>query len=137
MYEIAGDKVERIIQNEFDGRMAGAVVGYILDKGWENLQKVTEEDILEIKGNAMMTDVFVQALVRTAVKICKECNQWDDFFPFIINQLPVHKAQSYEIELDKEEVPSHVWKYLLRKLRLDYEDDVKYLSLNANVLYYE
>ena len=99
MKNTAGKKVEQIIREEFDSRMAMAVVTYILDEGFEKLQKATEEDILDVKGDAFMTDRFCQALVRAAVRICKECHQINEFLPFIVNHLYVPNAKMHKIEI--------------------------------------
>ena len=88
-----GKKVRDIIEEEFDSRVEMAVISYIFDHGIEKLSKIKEEDILEIKGNAFMTDRFCQALVRAAVRICKECSLYDDILPFIVNYLYVSKAK--------------------------------------------
>lgn len=133
----AGEKVRKIITEEFDGRVEMAVVTYILDHGFDTLKEVTEEDILKIKGNPLMTDRFCQALVRAAVRICKECHQIDDFLPFIVNYLYVPKAKMKEVEIYKEETRRDDWENLLDKFDLEYEedvDDIDYIVLNANVI---
>ena len=53
--------------------MYSMAVGYILDKGMKTTRGITDEEISELKGNAMMTKEFVQGLVRTARKIADEC----------------------------------------------------------------
>lgn len=65
-------EIKNLVENEFDSRMEMGLFSYILDKGIEYLSKVTDEEIREFKGDGFMTEDFVQALVRTAVKICKE-----------------------------------------------------------------
>lgn len=133
----AGEKVRNIIRKEFDSRMEMAVVTYILDKGWENLKEVTEEDILEVEGNGLMTKEFCQCLVRAAVRICKECDTFDDFLPFIVNYLYVDKAKIKEIELSKHGLQSYEWEELLDKFELYDEedvDDIDMIVLNANVI---
>lgn len=137
MNTLAGDKVREIIRKHFDERMAMAVVNYILDKGWENVGQITEEEIKEVTGNALMTDVFVQALVRTAVKICTETNQFDDFLPYIINHLHVPKAATKRIGIYKDDVSDYNWERLMDKFGLDYEenpDAIEMIELNANLL---
>ena len=67
----AGEKVKRIIEKEFDSRVGMAVITYILDRGFERVKTLTEEDILQIQGNGFMTAEFCQAIVRCAVRICK------------------------------------------------------------------
>ena len=133
----AGEKVKQIINEEFDGRIAIAVVQYILDRGFDNLKEVTEEDILEVKGNGYMTDRFSQALVRAAVRICKECNEIDDFLPFIVNHLYVPKAKMNEIDLHYDDYGKHDWEYLLDKLDVEYEEsasEIAMITINANVI---
>ena len=133
----AGEKVRDIIRRNFDSRLEMAVVTYILDKGWDNVKQLTEENILEIKGNALMTDEFCQSLVRCAVKICNECNQIEEFLPFIVNYLYVQNAKMKEIELEKEGMDDIEWDYLLEKFDLEDEedvDDIDMIVLNANVI---
>lgn len=134
----AGQKVRNIIRKEFDSRMEMAVVTYILDKGWENIKEITEEEILEVKGNAMMTDEFCQALIRTAVRICKECDMFDDFLPFIVNYLYISKTPMKEMTIYKEEMKDDWrWEQFLNDLDVEYEDnanDIGYVVLNANVI---
>ena len=67
-------KIGRIIEEEFDSRMENAVFEYIFDVGAKKLKKITEEDILKVEGNALMTADFTQSLVRCAVRIVKECS---------------------------------------------------------------
>lgn len=44
-------------------------VAYILDKGYEFLREITEEDISEVEGNGLMTQDFIQNLIRYAKNI--------------------------------------------------------------------
>ena len=136
MRNTAGEKVRNIINEEFDGRMEIAVVTYILDKGFENLKEISEEEILKVKGNGLMTDRFCQTLVRAAVRICKECNEIDDFLPFIINYLYVPKARMKELEVYSSEMLPSQWEEFLDKFNVDYEEagEVDVVVLNANVI---
>ena len=68
-------KAYDIIMKEFDTRCTTMVISYILDKGAENVAKITDEQIAKLEGNPLMTQSFVQSLVRTARRICTECNQ--------------------------------------------------------------
>ena len=137
MKNTAGEKVRDIIRKEFDSRMEMAVATYIIDKGWEHVKQITEEQIVEVKGNSFMTDRFVQALVRCAVKICNECNQIEEFLPFIVNYLYVPNAQMFELNFEKDDVSTYQWSQILRKSGLDMdedEDDIDMIVLNANVI---
>lgn len=133
----SGEKVRNIIRKEFDSRMEMAVVTYILDNGWEDLKEVTEEDILKVEGNGLMTKEFCQALVRASVRICKECDTFDDFLPFIVNYLYVDKAKMKEIELSKHGMKDYEWEELIEKFELEDEEnieDIDLIVLNANVI---
>ena len=133
----AGQKVRDIIRRNFDSRMEMAIVTYILDKGWDVIKQITEEDIAEIKGNALMTDDFCQALVRAAYRVVNECNQIEEFLPFIVNYLYVPNAKMKEIELSKHGLKDYEWDHLLEEFDLYDEediDDVDLLVLNANVI---
>ncbi len=54
--------------------MFNAAIAYIMDEGFNTIEKLTDEDIESFEGNALMTKDFVQGIVRTAREIVKECN---------------------------------------------------------------
>lgn len=125
-------KIGRIIEEEFDSRMENAVFGYIFDTGANRLKELTEKDILKIEGNALMTADFVQALVRCAVRIVRECS-YSEIIEYIriylfcepkVNEVYLYKYQFNKIGFDE----------LLGSLNLG-EDDVKgdYLKIYAVV----
>ena len=113
-------KIEKIISDNFDSRMEVAVLTYIIEKGTEVLKEVTEEEILQIEGNALMTDKFCQALVRTAVIIAKEFEAIDimEFIRLSANFTPYPK----EITLYREDFGSSDWTNLLDVLDIDYDN---------------
>lgn len=130
-----GEKVKQIINEEFDERMSMTVITYLMEKGTDNLREITEEEILKLKGNSIMTDKFVQALVRCAVRISNECNEIHDILPFIVNELYVPDASMKVIDLYKDEVNEEVWDDLKDTFDVDTEDeDVEMIVLNANLL---
>ena len=129
------NKVKQIIREEFDERVAMMVVQYILDTGTENLEKLTEEEILKLEGNGLMTASFVQALVKTGVRISKECNMIDDFLPYIVTELYVPNAKTNKITLYKEDLPDYAWTELLNELDMDYDEDVEdIISINLSAV---
>ena len=137
MKNTAGEKVRDIIRKEFDSRMEMAVVSHILGTGWDKLELVTEESINNVEGNGLMTKEFCQALVRTSVRICKECDMFEDFLPFIVNYLFVPNAKMREIGLNKNDIDPYEWEGLLEKFELDSEEDannIDMIVLNANVV---
>ena len=137
MRNTAGEKVREIIYKEFDSRMGMAVVTYILDAGFERLKEMTEEDVLKFKGNGLMTDRFVQALVRCAVKICKECHQMDDFLPYVVNHLYVPNAKMNDVEIYQDQMSKWRWQELMNELDVDYEenaDEIEAVFLKATVI---
>ena len=131
----ASEKIRQIINEEFDERMSMTVITYLMEKGTDNLREITEEEILKIKGNSIMTDEFVQALVRCAVRISKECNEIHDILPFIVNELYVPDASMKVVDLYKDEVNEEVWDDLMDTLDVDAEDeDVEMIVFNANLI---
>ena len=122
MKNTSGMKVKRIIEKNFDCS-AMMVVQYLMDKGIENLKEITEEDILTIEGNGLMTASFVQDLVRTASIIAKECEVVDDILPYIVMELYVPKTETKEISLYKESFSNDSWDEIISDLDLEDEDD--------------
>lgn len=113
-------KLEKIISDNFDSRMEVAVLTYIIETGTKALKEVTEEEILQIEGNALMTDKFCQALVRTAVIIAKEFEAIDimEFIRLSANFTPYPK----ETTLYREDFRSSDWTNLLDILDIDYDN---------------
>lgn len=70
-------KAKKIIDKEANGVPYVMVISYILDKGESNVVKITDKQINDLKGNDMMTKEFVQALVRAAREVCRNCTQSD------------------------------------------------------------
>lgn len=68
-------EISAYIKKEFDTRCEVMVASYILSKGTEFLRNVTDEEISLVEGNGLMTQDFVQALVRTAKYICVNANE--------------------------------------------------------------
>lgn len=64
-------ELKEYISKNFDTRMEDAVFSYILEKGFDSLKKISDDDINQLEGSGLMTTAFVQALVRSAVYICK------------------------------------------------------------------
>lgn len=115
-----GKKVSDIIEKEFDGRLAGAVIGYLFDKGIDNVKEITDEDIAEIPGNGFMTASFSQALVRTAREIAQSCDLYKDIFPFITTCLPNTYCQTKEVSWFKEEFDDYDWQKITEDLAPGY-----------------
>lgn len=133
----AGDNVKEIINKDFDSRVAMMVVNYIIDNGWENVRQITEEEIEKIEGNSFMTAEFLQALVRTSARICKETNQIDDFLPFIVNYLYVPNASTRSLDFYKEESTDETWETIVDAFDIDedeYDEGISVITVNANVV---
>ncbi len=62
-------KIENIIKEEFYLIMGNVVISYIMNKGIENVKEITDEQISKLEGNGLMTQDFVQSLVRCARRI--------------------------------------------------------------------
>ena len=79
------NKVEAIIKEEFDERVALMALAYTLGQlGMDNASEITDEEIEAMDGNPMMSKEFIQSLARCARRIGKECNFVDDVIPYIV-----------------------------------------------------
>lgn len=98
-------KIGKIIDEEFDSRVGNMVFTYLMDKGIENIKEITDEQIEKMEGNGLMTQQFVQSLVRCARRICNEC-EWIEIFEFIRLHLwctpTVHDVYLYKEDFTKE-----------------------------------
>ena len=115
-------KIGEIINKNFDARMTNAVIAYIVDKGWNNVKDITDEQIANIESQGLMTKEFVQALVKTAREICQTCNMWEDLMPYIRCHIGINGYQTQEIRLEKEDFSESEWDSLI--YQLDIDDDI-------------
>ena len=124
-------KIGKIIEEEFDSRMGNAVISYIMDKGMENVKKITDEQIRQIVGNGLMTAEFLQSLVRCARRICNEC-EWIELIEFIRLYLWCPPTV-HDVYLYKEDFTSESFAELLDNLDLDKSEVGEELKLFAVV----
>ena len=124
-------KIGKFINEKFDSRMEIAIVTYIIDTGIDNLKNVTEEDVLSMQidtGNIMSKD-FAQALVRTAVKISKECTELEimEYIRCHLNFTP----SVHELIICKDELSEDAWNSTLELLELeeDYPYSIELLAI--------
>ena len=116
-------KIGKIIEKNFDARMTNAVIGYIIDEGWENVKDITDEEISSFEDQGLMTKEFSQALVRTAREICQTCNMWDDFMPYIRCHIGINGYQTQELTLDREDYSESEWDNFTYQLDIDEDTD--------------
>ena len=116
-------KIGRIVEKNFDARMTNAVIAYIVDKGWDNVKDITDEQISEIKDQGIMGADFSQALVRTAREICQTCSMWDDFMPYIRCHIGINGCQTQEVKFDKEDFSEDEWDNFTYQLDIDDDTD--------------
>lgn len=124
-------KIGKIIEEEFDSRAGNMVFTYLMDKGVENIKEITDEQIEKMEGNGLMTQRFVQSLVRCARRICNEC-EWIEIIEFIRLYLwcpPV----VHDIYLYREDYTEETFTELLKSLELDDEDVESEIKLFAIV----
>ena len=87
------NKVYRILKEDFDCRMDSAVLHYMFNQGIDDCVAITDDQIEELEGNGLMTPEFHRTFVKTARRIAKECDLFNDIFPYI----------SYRYEPNEEE----------------------------------
>lgn len=123
-------KTGRIIEKEFDSRIENAVISYIMDKGMENVKKITDEQTKQIEGNGLMTAEFLQSLVRCARRICIEC-EWIELIEFIRLYLWCTPTV-HDVYLYKEDFTYESFAELLKDLDLDeseVENEIKLFAV--------
>jgi hypothetical protein len=62
-------EMKKIYDDSGNISLFSMAVAYLIDKGSDNVSKITEDQILTLKGNGLMMAEFEQDLVRTAVKL--------------------------------------------------------------------
>ena len=115
-------KIGKIVDKNFDARMTNAVIAYIVDNGWNNVKDITDEQILNLEAQGLMTKEFAQALVKTAREICQTCSMWEDLMPYIRCHIGINGYQTQEIRLEKEDYTESEWDNLI--YQLDIDDDI-------------
>ena len=115
-------KIGKIIEEEFDSRAGNMVFTYLMDKGIENIKEITDEQIEKMEGNGLMTQRFVQSLVRCARRICNEC-EWIEIIEFIRLYLWC-TPKIHDVYLYKEDFTEETFADLLDHLDLE-EDEVE------------
>ena len=124
-------KIGKIIEEEFDSRVGNMVFTYLMGKGIDNIKEITDEQIEKMEGNGLMTQRFVQSLVRCARRICNEC-EWIEIIEFIRLYLwcpPV----VHDVYLYREDYTEETFAELLKSLELDDEDVESEIKLFAIV----
>lgn len=124
-------KIGKIIEKEFDSRMGNAVISYIMDKGMSNVKEITDEQIKKLEGNGLMTQDFVQSLVRCARRICNECELIE-----LIEFIRLHlwcTPTVHDVYLYREDLTDDSFAELLDNLELDESEVGEEIKLFAVV----
>lgn len=124
------EEISRLIENEFDSRMEAAVISYILDEGIKDLKNGTEESISKIEGNGFMSAEFLQALVRTAIKICKTYTSME--IMCFIRMSCLFAPFPKSVDLYKEDFTETGWSELCG--RLDEEEEEESLRIEVLII---
>lgn len=124
-------KIGKIIEEEFDSRMGNAVISYIMDEGIENVKEITDDQIEELEGNGLMTQDFVQSLVRCARRICNECELIEliEFIRLYLWCTPT----VHDVYLYREDLTDDSFAELLDNLELDESEVGEEIKLFAVV----
>lgn len=124
-------KIGKIIDEEFDSRMGNAVISYIMDEGMGNVKEITDDQIEELEGNGLMTQDFVQSLVRCARRICNECELIE-----LIEFIRLHlwcTPTVHDMYLYREDLTDDSFAELLDNLELDESEVGEEIKLFAVV----
>lgn len=115
-------KIGKIIDEEFDSRMGNMVFVYLVRRGTENIKHITDDQIAQMKGNELMTQCFIQSLVRCTRRICNEC-EWIEIIEFIRLHLCCI-PDVHDVYLYREDYTEETFAELLKSLDLK-DNDVK------------
>ena len=111
--------------------MGNAVISYIMDEGIENVKEITDDQIEELEGNGLMTQDFVQSLVRCARRICNECELIE-----LIEFIRLHlwcTPTVHDVYLYREDLTDDSFAELLDNLELDESEGGEEIKLFAVV----
>ena len=95
-----GEKLDNIIGD--NPVLAGFVLCYLFEKGIENVQSITQNDINKVQGNDLMSVDFVREIVNKARLVARNCSLYEDIFPYIRHKLPNMYCQTSVVTLSKE-----------------------------------
>lgn len=123
-------KIGKIIAQEFDSRMEAAIFSYILEHGFNQLKEVADIQIEDIKSSSkLMTDDFCRAMVKAAVRICKECTVWE-YMTYIRCYLNI-EPKIDQITLYKVDYSEQTWSNLLQTFNV--EEEKEYINMQTIV----
>ncbi|MBS5080419.1 MAG: hypothetical protein KH031_09690 [Clostridiales bacterium] len=123
-------KIGKIIAQEFDSRMEAAIFSYILEHGFNQLKEVADIQIEDIKSSSkLMTDDFCRAMVKAAVRICKECTVWE-YMTDIRCYLNI-EPKIDQITLYKDDYSERTWSNLLQTFNV--EEEKEYINMQTIV----
>lgn len=111
------NNVKRIIDEDFDSRIAGIIPSYIIQIGWDEVSEITDEQIEKVKGNAMFSDYVMQQMVRTSRIVTKECSIQDLLIYVQTEMNPSNRA--IQIDLYKEDMSEYAWEQICDQLDIE------------------
>lgn len=109
-----GRKIEEIINEDFDDRFGNAVIKSIISYGWDNMKKMTDDEIEKIveKEGHWVNSGFLFDLMATARRITNECSMERDFIPYIIAEMSNKFCRRKEIYFYNGDCSEEVWETL-------------------------
>ncbi len=116
---VLNSKTYQIIKEETDTRLEFMVLSTIMDNGIKELKKVTDEDICNSHGNALISDDVWHSVLKAATRIAKECNTTEIFQ--YIRCFMTFNPQVNELELYREDMTSNAWMEITNDLSIEYE----------------
>lgn len=116
-------KVGKIIKSNSVDQMDGAIVNYIVGKGWDNVKDITDEQISSIEGNDFMSKDYLQGIVKSAREITRSCDMYNDFYSYIRLYMGNHSCPTKDITLHKEDFSDDKWEEILSKYEDVLEDE--------------
>lgn len=86
------------LEEQYGTMMVRMALSNMIDKGMEFCSYITDDEIAELDGNAMMTKEFVQDLVRISKELASY-SLWDDIMPYIKEHIDMYGIDDYKAKM--------------------------------------
>ncbi len=86
------------LEEQYGTMVVRMALSNMIDKGMEFCSYITDDEIAELDGNAMMTKEFVQDLVRISKELASY-SLWDDIMPYIKERIDMYGVADYKAKM--------------------------------------
>ena len=83
------------LERNYGEPMVRMALGHMFEKGMEIFRGITDEEIEECKGNAVMSTEFIQTLLKISREI-SNLSLWDEILPYIKEEVGIYGITDYK-----------------------------------------